>query len=123
MKSKKILLAVALLFTLLGCKAGKDAEVPDDLTGLWRTSEPKYADRFFSVTEDSIIFGIGAGRVNVYSITRVKKAPENQMILYTIVYADGQGQAYKLSLLYDPATPGAVRFKNQQQIVWRKKAR
>ena len=123
MQSKKILVAVALLYTLLGCEAGKDARVPDDLTGIWRTSEPKYANRFFSLTTESITFGIGEGRVNAYAIRSVKKALDNQAILYTIVYVDDAGQEYKLSLLYDPAIPGVVRFKNQQQIAWKKKTR
>ena len=45
------------------CQCGKKTAVPDDLIGVWETTAPTYADRFFEIKTDEVIFGTGEGKL------------------------------------------------------------
>jgi hypothetical protein len=116
MKSKKIFLAFIILSIFLGCQ--KNRTVPEDLLGVWKTSAPKYADRSFEIKKDIIIFAIGEGKIDFYSITGVEKIREDDSILFTIFHENKEGQEFKLSFYHYPEKDGIIRFKNQKQIKW-----
>jgi hypothetical protein len=121
MKSKGILVALAILACLFGCQPEEPATVPDELLGVWETSAPKYKDSFFELTKDTLTF---ANRdldyIDVNSISKIEKIHREKGILYTIHYENREGQEYKFAFYYDPLRGGAIRFKNQDQIEWRK---
>jgi hypothetical protein len=123
MKVEKVWAIIICLMVLLVCQCGKKTVVPDDLIGVWETTAPTYADRFFEIKTDEVIFGTGEGKFDTYPITKVKmeKNREEQKTLYIIFYKNTARQEYKFSFYYDPANQGTIRFKNQKQMVWTKK--
>lgn len=123
MNPTAILLAFALLATTLGCQSAKDNTVPNALVGVWKTSAQKYADRFFEITADRVIFAIGGGKTNSHPIAEIETLREETRILYTITYLSAEAKKYKFSFYYDPANGGVIRFKNQQRIAWAKEGR
>ncbi len=119
-RTKGLVLMLTLLTLIVGCQSRKDKNVPDALVGVWKTSTAKYADRFFEITKDVIIFGTGDGNSNLHLIDNIDTLREDQTILYTITYLNPEGQPYNFSFYYDPAHDGVIRFKNQKQIAWTK---
>ncbi len=122
MKSRRILAALVTLVCLFGCRSGKNKTVPDELLGVWKTSGPKHADRFFELKKDVIVFGTGGSSVTANSIFEVEEVREEKekMVLYTIHYTNEKGGEYIFSFYYDPTNGGTIRFKNQMQIEWKK---
>jgi len=123
MKVEKVWIIIIYLMVLSVCQCGRKTTVPDDLIGVWETTAPTYADRFFEIKTDEIIFGTVEGSFDTYPITKIKieKDPVEQKTLYIICYKNTAGQEYKFSFYYDPANQGTIRFKNQQEMVWAKK--
>lgn len=87
------------------------------MIGVWKTSNPAYADRFFEIERSTITFGIGEGKIDTHSITNIEVEKGNS---YTIHYKDQEGQRFNFSFTYHPAGQGEITFKNQNQIVWTK---
>jgi hypothetical protein len=54
MVSNGILIACVILTALVGCRSERTATVPDDLIGVWKTTEPRYADRPFEFTRNTV---------------------------------------------------------------------
>jgi len=52
-------------------------------------------------------------------ISNIEKIIPGKRILYTINYVDDEESEYELTFYYDPSR-GSIRFKNQQQIKWKK---
>jgi major membrane immunogen (membrane-anchored lipoprotein) len=124
MKVKRVLVVVLIfLIIILGCESKKIAAVPENLIGLWGTSDPKYADRTFEITRNEIIFQTGENTFDTYSIKslEMEKATGKEISLYTINYKNKEGLKYKLSFYYNPAGQGEIRHKNQPKMVWTKK--
>jgi len=122
MKVKRVLVIIICLMVLSACQCGRKTPVPDNLIGVWETAAPAYADRFFEIKTDEIIFGTGEEKFDTYPITKIKieKDCEEQGTLYVICYKNIEGQEYKFSFYYNPANQGTIRFKNQQEMVWTK---
>ena len=56
MRLKRLWILGVFLPNFLGCVPEREIIVPDKLVGLWATSTPKYADRYFEFTKKTIIF-------------------------------------------------------------------
>jgi hypothetical protein len=116
----RMLPAVLALMTLLSCSR---APAPaGQLIGVWKTDDPKYADRFFEITRENIIFGTGGDSSSTHRIVDLEQEQEDGAVLYAIHYLNEDGQEYKLALRYIPST-GAVRFGNQRQFEWTRGSR
>jgi hypothetical protein len=120
MKAERVSIIIICLMVLFVCQCGKKTAVPDDLIGVWETTAPTYADRFFEITTRDVIFGTGGNTSDTYPITKIKieKDPVEQKTLYIIYYKNTAGQEYKFSFYYDSANQGTIRFKNQKEMVW-----
>ena len=123
MKPIPVLLAFAILTTFIGCSPEKDTTVPDEFLGVWKTSAQKYADRYFEITKDVIIFDIGEGHVDSSPISSIETVSQGRHTLYTISYHNQEGQEYLFSFYYDSAQDGVIVFKNQEDIRWTKEPR
>jgi hypothetical protein len=122
MKVEKVLVILCLVL-LSVCQCNRKATAPDHLMGVWETTAPDYADRFFEIKSDEVIFGTGEGKFDSYPITKVKIEEDRreQKTLYIICYKNTARQEYKFSFYYDQANQGTIRFKNQKEMVWTKK--
>jgi hypothetical protein len=124
MKVERALIEVLIvLIIILGCESKKIAAVPENLIGVWGTSNPTYADRTFEITKNEVIFQTGEQTFDTYSIKSIEmeKVPRGEDDLYTINYIDKEGEKFKLSFYYNPAGQGVIRYKNQIQMAWTKK--
>ena len=122
MKVERVWIIIVYLMVLAACQGGGKAAVPDELIGVWETTAPTYADRFFEITAREVIFGTGEEKFDTYPITKIKieKDRVEQKTLYIICYKNMDGQEYKFSFYFDPANQGKIRFKNQKEMVWTK---
>ena len=122
MKVERLSLIIICLIGLSAFQCGGRGAVPEDLIGVWETTDPDYADRPFEIKTDEVIFGTGEESFDTYPITKIKieKDPVEQKTLYIICYKNIAGQEYKFSFYYDPANQGTIRFKNQKEMVWTK---
>jgi len=55
LKEPVILLAVLIVFTAHSCM--QTSKVPDELTGVWKTTDSEYTGTFLELTADKIIIG------------------------------------------------------------------
>ena len=121
---RKIILAIFItlaVFSANGC--GEKGTIPDELIGEWQTLDPKYEGCNFEVTELTVSFQPKGAESYSNIITNVEREedPNEEFVLYTIFYKMESGKIYQLSLNYYPEENGAIRFKNQIEIVWTKK--
>lgn len=121
---KKTKLVIILLFTIIlfGCQEKKLLLVPDNLVGIWKTTESRYADRSFEFTHSAIIFGIGEGEFERYTIDylKMKRTRDGKSTIYTIFYHDQEGEEYILTFYYYPEKNGVIKVKYQENTVWTK---
>lgn len=123
MKSKILLVAVAVLTSMAGLQCQKKATVPEQLIGVWQTTDPKYADHPFEIKEDTLIFeqGLGYFDFDVFPIVDIEKSNADGQILYIIHYLIPAGRKFEFSFYYLPEGGGTIRFKNQPEMKWTKR--
>jgi hypothetical protein len=122
MKSKGIFSAYIIIFVLLfGCQSEAPSTLPNELLGVWKTAEPKYADCSFILKEGFIIYLSGdlLENIDVNFISSVEEIPKNKTILYVLHCQKSTTQEFTVSFHYYPSE-GGIRFKNQNRIEWKK---
>jgi hypothetical protein len=112
------LLAIALAGIVFYVRYHR-AEMPRELVGVWKTQDPKYADRFFEIGLVSISFGTGGATEYTGFIREVDSVWDNGEAWYTITYTVN-GEENTLSFSYAPTAGNTIRFRNQDKIVWSK---
>jgi hypothetical protein len=123
MNSRQALLIFTLLAAIVGCQPATEKTIPDDLLGVWKTSEPKYADRFFELKKDAIIFATRENNTDTYSVASIEQTHDEGGVLYNIHYLNLEGQQYTFSIYYAPTNHGVIRFKNQKHFTWTRERR
>jgi hypothetical protein len=93
---------------------------PQELIGVWTTSDPNYRDRFLAIYSGSVSFGTGEGTVTTGFIQNIEEVSGEGEVVYSLTYVSDDGQQ-KLSLSLERAT-GFLRLQNQPKIVWKKSA-
>lgn len=119
MMTQRILVTFVILITLLGCQLENNKTLPDNLVGVWETSEAKYKDRFMEFKKDVVIFGTGDGNQTIHPIRKIKAVRRDEKNLYTVYYLGQEGGEYSFSFLYDPRGD-VITLKNQNEIEWKK---
>jgi hypothetical protein len=102
------------------CFPKQHTRFPENLIGTWTTSEQKYANRFFELSQISVTYGIGKKKTAVYYISNAEKHVQDNTMLYTIEYHNSDGIQYTRSFYYDATNGGVIKFKNQKHIPWTK---
>jgi hypothetical protein len=124
MRPRSIWVTCTFLVFLVACQSGQGSNVPKHLLGVWKTTHPKYADRFFEIRNDRIlIFGTGDGAFELHALEEIEVGHEEGFVLYRLTHLNHHGQRYTLALLYEPAHGGLLRFKNQRDVAWKKEDR
>ena len=114
----RLVLVLLLVGAFSGCRGALLESVPDELVGVWKTTSPRYEDRFFEISEDLIVFGTGGRNTEAHRILSIREALEDERLLYAISYESAEGEEYGFFFYYDPAGSGVIRFKNQQDMAW-----
>jgi len=122
---RHVLLAMAILAPILGCRAPQEpAVVPADLHGVWKTTDSRYEGRFFELTVNTVTLGTGEDRQETYPIRTVETRRETRATAYALTYMNpAEGAADTLVLHYEPRDGGVIRFGNQPNVEWRKGSR
>ena len=115
-----IFLAVLLVIITINC--GRTTSASEGLIGIWRTSDMRYKDTSFEIKKKEIIFRTKEGNSESFSIIKIKKEPkqDKEWIQYTIFYWSRDLQKVEFPFYFLPADSGAIRFKNQPYLVWKK---
>ena len=111
---------VTIILTASSCVS--QTQLPDELLGTWKTEALKYKDTFFEMKTGLLVLGTKADEVQSFTITKVerKKLREEEWVLYTVFYQNDSLQKFEFPLYYNPAKNGVIRFKNQENLVWKK---
>lgn len=126
MKLERAVFAIAVcLFFMAGSCAPNDPSkdlkiIPEGVFGKWTTTNPKYKERYFNLTPDKVVFGIGEDHELVYTLARIQTKTEDDQNLITLTFKDQDGNRFGQSFYYDNHTFPVIRFKNQNDIPWQK---
>ena len=121
MKLKWIVIPLVIVVaTITIFHSKKNRDIPLDLIGKWTTSAPGYEDRFIEITKETIVYGLGGDKKDVYFISNLETNPERNKLLYTISFKNKDGLEFTRSFYYDPENGGTIQFKHQEHIEWRK---
>lgn len=120
---RAFVIACVTLVAVAGCEDEAEIEVfPTELVGTWRTQDPRYATRFFEISDDQVLFQTGEGVIDftVHTIQRATAVRDEIGLLYTIEYdVDGDDQTF--GFYFDPQS-GVLKLRNQPAMEWRRVA-
>ena len=119
MKAARCLMILGLLLALAGCGPQELRSVPDELVGKWVTSSKKYADRFFELRKQSVVFATGNGQSTEHPVLSVAAKKADGMVSYVIHYSGEEGKPFEFSFSYNPVCH-VILFTNQKEIEWKK---
>jgi hypothetical protein len=119
------ILVVAL--ALAGARAlmplwGRGAKtMPDELLGVWTTTEPAYKGRVLEIKPDALVFHVGAQAFRLHPVRRVVKQERGgsaEYTVYTVEYEDGSEVA-TLAFQFVRAPRPAIWLQNRT-LAWRR---
>ena len=119
MKAASVFIALSLLTALPTCEP-KIKTVPDQLLGVWKTKDARYADRSLEFTPQSVTFSTGGSGSQTYTIDEIEKVSVKSETLYTITYMDTHLDEYRLSFFFHGTDGGMLSFKNQPELIWKR---
>jgi hypothetical protein len=93
--------------------------IPSELIGIWRTSDPRYGDRYIEIDPVSISFGTGNATLTNGFVKHVEVIPERSRTLYTISYTNND-ETGQCSFYYIEEKERTIYLKNQSGIAWTK---
>jgi hypothetical protein len=116
---------VIVVLTLIGASifvscTEKKTDIPENLIGKWITSEPRYHDRFLEITKETLVYGLGGGKEDVYPISSITKDLKDDSILFTINFESKDGHKFTRSFSYAPCNGGEIRLKHEENVAWHK---
>jgi len=114
------LLVVAAFQAPLLRLLSRDIPVPDEFLGSWSSASPRYLDRGFAITGDTLRLQLGPGKIASYPITGVRRVGTPDSARFTIRYRDGSS-AQEMGLRMDQGV--GLRLVNLPTVVWRKEGR
>ncbi len=113
-----VVLASWIAFSVISGCSQNDA-LPEYLVGTWKTSAPKYADRYLKLSEDFVTFGVGERREESYYIQEIGTEQDGDGLLCTIHYENPEKEDLTLMFVYHPNDGGTIKLKNSDDI-WKK---
>jgi len=95
MKNNRLSQVVWVTIILTASSCVSQTQLPDELLGIWKTG---------------------------FTVTKVerKKLSGEEWVLYTVFYQNDSLQKLEFPFYYNPAKNGVIRFKNQENLVWKK---
>jgi hypothetical protein len=102
--------------------SAQTATVPEELIGVWITSDAKYAGRHLALTDKTVVIGKGDAGESGHTVKTVDQRAKGDTTIYTIIYQD-EGGTRDLVLRYLPGGKPRVTLLNQPQMIWRRVAK
>ncbi len=121
MRSISRLSCLLVLSLCIACSPEAE-QAPSYLVGVWETKTDGYADQHMFVDQTRIGFGTSALAADGYVITKVDESREGSQTLFVLSYQDAEQAKFQLAFFYDPAGGGRIIFKNQDHLIWTKRA-
>ena len=90
--------------------------IPDELVGLWTTSQPNYSDQAFRITQTSLTFHTSAEDSTFGTLTWVSSRRVGIARLFSVRYLGPDGED-EFFFYYVPADK-VIRFRDQPESVW-----
>ncbi len=115
-----VLLLIAAFQAPLLRLLSKDSPVPDEVLGTWSSASPRYADRGFAITVDSLRLQLGPGKSATYPISGVRRAGSADSARFMISYRDGPS-LLEMALRADGE--GRLRLANLPAVTWQRDGR
>ena len=117
---------IAAVFSLLALSACTQVQtqnqIPQELTGYWRTEAPRYQKRFLKLEKDYVTIGTEDDDVaSVQRVREVRAESQGGKIIYTISSISAEGSDL-LGLEFDPTNGGSLQIRHMQGIVWKREA-
>jgi len=106
-----------ILIFVVGCE--REVIFPQHLIGVWKTSAPKYADRYMKISQHTVVYGIGKPEEVSHTIDRIGIKQGGDGTVYTFYLRDAEGEKDTLTLTYRPDSGGTLQIKNSKEI-WKK---
>ena len=120
MPLKKVGLVLVLLVCCLACHR-RIKSPPTELLGVWTTDAPTYEGRYLKFEKDYVLFGFSQDTSPaIQRILKIDVRQDGKQTIYTLHSVDAEG-AHELVFVYDPSDGGALRIKNQRDVVWKKR--
>ena len=108
-------LALVAIAAAVGLRPRKEI-IPDELVGLWTTSQAGYTGRAFRITKESLTFYASPRDSTFHTLTRVSSRRARMARQFDIRYRGPDGK-HDLSFYYLPAD-NVIQFRDQRGIVW-----
>jgi len=110
---------ILLIVSVFAVRSKRRSDIPDDLIGEWHTTDARYSDRSFEIDAVSLNFGTGDGGVTTGFIKDVRTSAEGARILYKVSYTV-DNEVREVSFYFEESEGKIIRFKNQENIAWKK---
>ena len=92
-----------------------------EVTGEWRTTASRYADRTLEISRESLRFSVPGVESSFYPIDKVRRDDREDAVLFTVLYRD-EGGRNELAFYFVPGQGGTIQFKNQRSVLWKRVA-
>jgi len=123
MRTWAIWIIAAIMVSAVGCGNRRIKRTPDELIGVWKTSAERYADRFMEFKLEQVVFGTGGLTSVTCPLRGLKRKIKADCTDYTVYYESEDGLEYSMALWFFPQDGGIIRFKNQQDVTWKRETR
>ena len=118
-RRRAAILAAVLALVAIAVAVGlrpKNEIIPDELVGLWTTSQAGYTGRAFRITKESLTFYTSPRDSTFHTLTRVSSRRARMARQFDLRYRGPDGR-HELSLYYLPAD-NVIQFRDQPGMVW-----
>ncbi len=118
-RRRAAILAAVLVLVAVAAAVGlrpRNEIIPDELVGLWTTSQAGYTGRAFRITKESLTFYTSPRDSTFHTLTRVSSRRARMARQFDIRYRGPDGR-HDLSFFYLPAD-NVIEFRDQPGIVW-----
>lgn len=109
---------LAGLAALVGCGPAVDPQALDAVRGTWVTSDPRYAGRSFTFTDqDELVLWFGEGQATCAIEELSARRSLKGALEYAVTYLDEEGAEAEFPFLLEA---GAIRLRGQPKMPWRR---
>ena len=111
------LTVVCVPLAFSGCDTETSRTSPDEITGLWRTTHPDYADRAFEITPGRLYLLQSGNTISAHDIERVRLRHDD-LPFYSIEYMGDEDELFTFRFYLSQAQGGTIYFPNQRELMW-----